>query len=127
MAIFGEDGVLEKGGFYMDGYIKKDGTAFIKMISGFGNRTNLINEVRSLLSLAFVLYNNALRHVDNLLRHVDNLLRHVDNVLRHLAQGITSGSAMSLRHVIQCITSFANLLLHVVQCITSYSPMCYVM
>lgn len=94
MAIFGEDGVLEKGGFYMDGYIKKDGTAFIKMISGFGNRTNLINEVRSLLSLAFVLYNNALRHVDNLLRHVDNLLRHVDNVLRHLAQGITSGSAM---------------------------------
>lgn len=80
MAIFGEDGVLEKGGFYMDGYIKKDGTAFIKMISGFGNRTNLINEVRSLLSLAFVLYNN--------------VLRHVDNVLRHLAQGITSGSAM---------------------------------
>lgn len=101
MAIFGEDGVLEKGGFYMDGYIKKDGTALIKMISSFGNRTNLINEVRSLLSLAFVLYNNALRHVDNLLRHVDNLLRHVDNllrhvdnVLRHLAQGITSGSAM---------------------------------
>lgn len=127
MAIFGEDGVLEKGGFYMDGYIKKDGTALIKMISSFGNRTNLINEVRSLLSLAFVLYNNALRHVDNLLRHVDNLLRHVDNVLRHLAQGITSGSAMSLRHVIQCITSFANLLLHVVQCITSYSPICYVM
>lgn len=45
LAILGEDGVLEKGGFYMDGYIKSDGSAFMKMIKGFGNRQNLINEV----------------------------------------------------------------------------------
>ncbi|XP_031556042.1 uncharacterized protein LOC116292825 [Actinia tenebrosa] len=46
MAILGENGVLEKGGFYMDGYIKNDGTAFIKMVRSFGNRTNLINAIK---------------------------------------------------------------------------------
>lgn len=45
IAILGEDGVLQKGGFYLDGFISKDGTALIKMVKSFGNRTNLIDEV----------------------------------------------------------------------------------
>jgi pyridoxal biosynthesis lyase PdxS len=45
MAILGEDGVLQKGGYYMDGSIKTDGTALIKMVKSYRNRTNLINEV----------------------------------------------------------------------------------
>ena len=44
-SIFGDDGVLEAGGFQREGYISKDGDAEVRCFKGFGNRTKLLEDL----------------------------------------------------------------------------------
>ncbi|PFX26163.1 uncharacterized protein LOC111329354 [Stylophora pistillata] len=43
--LFGKDGILEKGGFDRNGYIRTDASASIVLLGGFGNRSELLHEV----------------------------------------------------------------------------------
>lgn len=43
--LFGKDGILEKGGFYRNGYIHKNASASIVLLGSFGNRSELLHDV----------------------------------------------------------------------------------
>ncbi|XP_032220441.2 uncharacterized protein LOC116603409 [Nematostella vectensis] len=87
-AILGEGGILNQGGFYMDGEIRKDGKAGLTLAKSFNNRTEFIDELEKARNAP--LQETPISVVTNLLIAPADLNDMIEWQRAKIAQGVTT-------------------------------------